>query len=167
MLQVRSDLEAGKAVLDVAEAATYCQALSKFQQVVEKSIKAMVAALNESGLSIVNIGSEHYPEKQIDALRLIKRAVSQDLLSRIYIIFSGHRLGEVRALCLLAPRFPTSGEAFRRNTEYPYQGPDSSWTAPAAVGSFRLEEVYRFRNLATEIVPMVARFVQATRRGLR
>lgn len=129
---------------------------SKFQQVVEKSIKAMVAALIESGVNVVNIGSDHYPQKQIDALLLIKRAVRQELLSHIHTIFSGHRLGEIRALCLLAPSLPP-----RRKTEYPYPDSAGGWTAPAAVGSFQMDEVYRFRNLASELIPMVARFVQA------
>ena len=161
MLQARSDLAAGHAVFIEADPATYCQAVSKFQQVAEKTVKAMIAALGESGIDIVNVGFDHYPQKQIDALLLLKRAGGPLLISHIRTIFSGHRLGEIRALCLLAPSLPP-----RRNTEYPYPDGAGGWTAPAAAGSFRSEDVYRFRSLATELVPMVARFVQSAKRGL-
>ena len=162
MLQARSDLDAGHAVFTVSDHGTYCQAIANFQQVVEKSIKSMIAAQIENGIEVVNIGSDHYPEKQIDALLLIKRAVSHELLSHIHSIFSGHRLGEFRALCLLAPRLPP-----RRNTEYPYPDDAGGWTAPAAEGSFNAAEVYRFRSLADEIAPLVGRFVQAARLSLK
>ena len=158
MLQVRSDLAAGHAVFSGSNPATYCQSIAKYQQAVEKAIKAMVAALNESGVSIVTVGADHYPQKQIDALLLIKRAVSRELISHIHSIFSGHRLGEVRALCLLAPALPP-----RRNTEYPFPDGAGGWNAPAAEGIFHTEEVYRFRALAGDLVPLVGRFVQAAR----
>lgn len=162
MLQARSDFEAGSKVLAEADPATYCQSISKFQQVVEKSIKAMVAALNENGINAVTTGADHYPQKQIDALLLIKRAVSRELISHIHSVFSGHRLGEIRALCLLAPGLPP-----RRNTEYPYPDGLGNWTAPAAGGSFSVDEVYRFWSLADDLVPQTGRFVQAARLSLR
>lgn len=158
MIQVQSDQLAGHTVFNAQEAATFCQAISKYQQVVEKSIKAMVAALTESGVAAVNIGSDHYPEKQIDALLLIKRAIGQDLIAQIRAVFSPYRLGEIRALCLLAPRLPP-----RRNTEYPYPDGQGGWTAPAVQGSFTAAEVYRFRRLSDQLVPIVGRFVQSVR----
>ncbi len=162
MLQVRSDLDAGHAVFSGADHATYCQAIANYQQVVEKSIKVTVAVLLELGINVVNVGSDHYPEKQIDALLLLKRAVRRDLLSHIHTIFSGHRLGEIRALCLLAPRLPP-----RRNTEYPFPDGEGGWTAPAAEGSFNVSEVYRFGSLADDLVPLVGRFVQAAQFSLK
>ncbi len=162
MMQARSDLKASAVVFQRDDPESYCQAIAKSQQAVEKSVKAMVAALKESGVDAVNISADHYPQKEIFALLLIKRAVSQELVGHIHTIFSGHRLGEIRALCLLAPNLPP-----RRNTEYPYPDGIGGWTAPAALGSFRVDEVYRFRALADDLVPLVGRFVQATEFNLK
>ena len=154
-VQITSDLEAATAIFTADNPGTYCQVIAKYQQVVEKSVNAMVAALNEVSGPVINIGTKHYPEKQINALLLMKFG-NQDLVRHVHAIFSEYRLGEIRALCLLAPSLPP-----RRNTEYPYPDGRGGWTAPAAAGNFRVEEVYRFRTLANEFVPMAGRFIQS------
>jgi HEPN domain-containing protein len=54
IMQAKSDLDAAKAVRKDSEFSTYCQALAKYQQVTEKSVKGMIAALSEAGFSQVS-----------------------------------------------------------------------------------------------------------------
>lgn len=155
IVQVKSDFATAEKLFDETQTSLYCQVIAKYQQVVEKSVNAMVAALNEVSGPVINIGTKHYPEKQINALLLMKFG-NQDLVRHVHTIFSEYRLGEIRALCLLAPSLPP-----RRNTEYSYPDGRGGWTAPAAAGNFRVEEVYRFRTLVNELVPMAGRFIQS------
>jgi HEPN domain-containing protein len=45
--QAQSDRESAERVLDLGDEPTFCHGIAKFQQAVEKSIKALVAALRD------------------------------------------------------------------------------------------------------------------------
>ena len=63
--QAHSDLAASGRVLIPTDGRTYCQAISKYQQAVEKTVKALGAALHSNG--IMTLPSKYYycsvPEK--------------------------------------------------------------------------------------------------------
>lgn len=167
LAQVESDLLAAERVLDRAQggAWSYCQAIAKQQQAVEKSIRTIVAALRESGLMNMPTRRIHRVDHEISALIRLSsahEAAPRDVGDHIRHLLNEHRRGEIRALCALAPRWPGPGDLFTQNHEYPFQSSDGSWRAPAEAGSFRLsEDVDRFRVLMNEVVRGTRRLVTA------
>jgi HEPN domain-containing protein len=163
--QARSDYRASSRLLDDQDHETYCQAIAKYQQVVEKSVKAIAAAIRDAGISPIYTGFTHEVEKIVSALVLLPRGKGPtDIKDRIKALLNeGHR-SEIRALCALAPKRPGPGELARRNTEYPFQRSDGSWIAPHDEGAFDLSDVERFRALATRIIEGSARTVSALER---
>jgi hypothetical protein len=83
IVQAESDLIAAQRVHKESEIGTYCQAIAKYQQCVEKSVKAMVAAINELGIPFHAISRNHNPVREIDALRGMKRVVSKAIINNI------------------------------------------------------------------------------------
>lgn len=167
ILQARSDLVAAQAVHKEGDASTYCQALAKYQQVTEKSVKGMVAALVELGIPQVSISGSHTLKHEmngLDVLRRRRRDIDTASLTTIDQLFRSYKI-EIEWLCLLAPSGPR-GLVYPRNTEYPFS--DSSaegWTAPAAPSSFSFSEFNRAHSLAWPLQPKAARFVSLLRRG--
>ena len=163
--QAHSDLDAARRLFDTDDDSSFCQAISKYQQVVEKSVKAMAAAVRDAGISPINTGFAHEVEKIVSALVFLPRGKAPtDIRNRISgLLHEGHR-SEIRALCALAPKRPGPGELARRNTEYPFQRPDGSWIAPHESGAFELSDVERFRDLASRISDGSARIVSALER---
>ncbi len=161
--QVRSDYAASIKVRDDKDASTYCQAIAKYQQVAEKSVKALTAAINDLGVPVA-ISRSHNPGLELDALRRTPHAV---LVEDIEKILTAKMHESIRELCSLAPRFPRAGDAHVRNTEYPFN-PDPAtlddWTAPASVGSFTLAEAESYRRLIWVLRSRVEKFVGTTRR---
>jgi len=142
-----------------------CHSIAKHQQTVEKSVKAIVAALSERGIIRVATGFRHTVERLVSALvHLPHSPGNKDLQGRIHGLLNEHHRAEIDALCLLAPKRPDPGQLARRNTEYPYQNADGSWRAPADDGSFREAEVDRFRRLAYRIHGGSCRIVSAASR---
>lgn len=137
VVQVKSDLEAGDKFYHENNPATYCQAIAKYQQTVEKSVKAMAAAVNDLG-SDLRITPSHLPTKEIDALLLLRRAIDNSSVNRLTNTFTKYRKA-VEGLCRLAPRWPEDGTSFTRNTEYPFRV-DGQWSAPAVQGTFTAQE---------------------------
>ncbi len=163
--QALSDHHAATRLLDVEDCATYCQAISKYQQVVEKSVKAIVAAVRDVGIRAINTGYMHEVEKLVSALVLLPKAKGPtNLKDQIKALLNEGRRGEIRALCALAPKRPGPGELARRNTEYPFQRPDGSWIAPHEEGAFDLSDVERFRSLASRIIEGAAKIISAVDR---
>jgi HEPN domain-containing protein len=80
--QAESDLLCAGRVLDPNDATTFCHSIAKCQQSVEKSIKALVAALRDAG--IINRGPtySHDLEREINILkRLPHKPRSKDIVS--------------------------------------------------------------------------------------
>src|SRR6185312_3123102 len=148
--QARSDLQASRRLFNTDDDGTFCQAIAKYQQVVEKSVKAIAAAVRDVGINAINIGFTHEVERVVSALVFLPRGKGPtNIKDQIKALLNeGHRR-EIKALCALAPKRPGPGELARRNTEYPYQRADGSWIAPHESGAFTISDVERFRTLAT------------------
>ena len=163
--QAQSDLDAAVFLHQQASknASMYCHAIAKYQQTVEKSVKAMVSAIVDLGIQFTTITASHLPSKEVDALLKIKQIDNKSLGSIARILTNKIRK-QIHDLCVLAPKFPEKGQPFPRNTEYPFEQ-GGTWTAPAASGVFTIEEVQDAKELAWVLHRQAARFVSAVRRG--
>ena len=147
--QAESDFAAASALFAPGKQATYCQAIAKYQQMVEKTINFIDATLRERGLLAGRVRAEHYPERMINRLVRLPQSGNKEVADRLVRIFS-RWLPDIYDLCDLAPKLPAKGEPYQRNTEYPFQLPDGEWTAPA-VSAFRQEDVHRFERVARQL----------------
>lgn len=164
--QANSDRKSIGRILDTSEHWTYCQAIAKCQQTVEKSIKALVAALRERGYLHIHTGRTHAVEQLVAAMvRLpVRRHATRDIRNHLLHLLDEHRRGEIRAVCHLAPRWPSAGQPFSRNTEYPFQAAAEKWAAPADDGVFGVNDIRRFRDLAERIYTEAHRLICAIER---
>jgi hypothetical protein len=161
LLQIHSDSIAAKRVLRHNDPSTFCQAVAKYQQVVEKSIKAMVAVVLELGIEFTTINSNHKPYKEMQALTNLARVIDSGSVEFIRNTFTVTRQADIEELCDLAPNYPEPGKPFLRNTEYPYNDAQGRWTAPAANDSFGLKDVKRFYELAWVLHVRATKFAQS------
>jgi len=162
-IQSRSDLAAGAKVFDKSDATTYCQAIAKYQQAVEKSIKGLVAGFKNAGILSCDLQNVHDVQKPMRVLmNLPRKADNKDIQNKIRGLLFENRRNVIATLCALAPK---GHKPVRRNTEYPFQKTDESWLAPAEVGAFAIEETARFSSLARKIVGDAPRIVRALRRA--
>ena len=162
LVQAAADMSAGEKLFQQDDPTSYCQAIAKYQQTVEKSIKAMVAAVNDLGSNLA-ITPHHMPIAEIDGLLSLRRAIDNASVRRLARIFELHR-NPVEELCRLAPRWPEDGKDFARNTEYPFLR-DGEWTAPAVQGSFTLQEAKRAQATARAVHKAANDFAVAIRLG--
>lgn len=151
-LQAQSDFVCATAILKLDQATTYCHAIAKYQQAIEKSIKAVIS--KKGG----NIGKNHAVRKHVDGLLRVTRpshgALGID--KSLHKIFAPEILRGIAEIDQLAPKYPTVGQPFPRNTEYPFEI-NGGWTYPAANGSFSRAETEKFRNVAYQVVESCAR----------
>lgn len=165
--QADSDLHGANRLYDVADHRTYCQTLAKYQQTVEKSIKAIAAAITDVGIPAVD--SAHYYRHNVDKLisvlqRLPKPQDNREIQGHVDKVMNDYYRSEIKALSELAPKRPAPGALHARNTEYPYEIAPGVWTAPALLGSFNEHEVERFKQLAEHVYQGTRQVVSALRR---
>jgi len=147
---------------------TRCHAIAKWQQTVEKCVKAIVAALRMAGVLHIEIGYGHKAARFIDVLIRLPHAVKHRAVQQeLRRLLDGRTRAGIVALDALAPRRPPPGQLPTRNTEYPFQDAAANWTYPASAGVFSQEETQRFRALAHRIVEGVGRITSAIRRRPR
>ncbi len=161
--QAISDRKAAEVLLGNKEGMGRCHAIAKWQQTVEKSVKAMVCALFDAGILGIGARAKHEVTRYVGTLTRLprapgKRPIQQHLHS---LLDQNTRLG-IKALDDLAPQFPP-----KRNTEYPFQEAGGQWTFPAAKDVFSSEEVQRFRELAHRVLNGAGWIVSAVRRRPR
>jgi HEPN domain-containing protein len=164
--QADSDRLAANRLYDKADHRTFCQTIAKYQQVVEKSVKAIAAAVRDAG--IVSLPQTHYYKHPVDKLisALRHHDWSEDdrgIQGRINRLLNDSCCLEVRSLSDLAPRKPSPGSLHARNTEYPYEIAAGQWTAPALLNSFSIKDVERFGQLAERIYQGTREIVSAIR----
>lgn len=162
IVQVESDFAAAEMLLVKTNATTYCEAISKYQQTVEKSVKAMAAAVNDLG-SDLTVTASHLPVSEIDGLLRLRRVIDNASVNRLAKIFNQHRTA-VEDLCRLAPRWPDDGESFARNTEYPFII-NGEWTAPAVGKTFTLQEAASAQSTARALHKAAIDFVESVKFG--
>jgi hypothetical protein len=163
--QADSDLYAAERMYDPTQPRTFCQAISKYQQAAEKSIKAIAAALCDRHIVFIPIGYHHETSRIASALRRPAKSNDvNDIQRHINHLLTPHIFRELKELDGLTPRKPVPGALHERNTEYPYELIAGHWTTPALAGSFTLHEVNRYSQLANQVVGGAKAIVSALRR---
>jgi len=147
----------------------WCHALAKYQQTVEKAVKAMVAALREAGFwRGPPIGFVHEVERHMRWLIRLRRTNNpQSVQRRLVRLFDADTRATIRAVEALTPQAPPPGERLRRNTEYPFHDANGDFTYPAAPDQFSSEEIDRFRALSHRLVESAHWVISALRRRPR
>lgn len=166
VVQIKSDFLAAEILLEksASDQSLICQAYGKYQQTVEKSVKALVSGILDQGVKFTSITRDHIPEKELAALRNLRRGVDNTSVKRLNRILTEKNCKSIKELCALAPKFPLPGLSFVRNTEYPFESA-SVWIAPASEGIFTLEQTRKTRTFAWVFHRNTIEFVFAVRRG--
>jgi hypothetical protein len=163
LYQARHDRQAAERFVEDEKGTDRCHAIAKWQQAVEKAIKAIVCALHEAGILQANFRRRHEVDPYVAVLiRLPRSAGNRTIQSLLHGLLDQNTRGAIRVLDGLAPQMPP-----RRNTEYPFQNEAGTWTYPAAKGVFSESEVEQFRSLAHRILESTGRIVSAIRRRPR
>jgi hypothetical protein len=160
--QASADREAAEQLIAEDKKTGRCHAIAKWQQTVEKSIKAIVCALHEAGILGAGPKPRHSVERYVDMLvRLPRTPGNKTIQNLLKGLLDQKTRSSIRTLDTLAPQLPT-----RRNTEYPFEIEIDSgkWTYPAAEGIFLAEEVDNFRSLSLRILESGFRILSAIRR---
>lgn len=142
-----------------------CHAVAKYQQTVEKAIKAIVAALRDIGVLHIEIGYQHEVERFMNVLiRLPRAAENKTVQQHLRGLLDENTRAGIRSLDALVPRRPPPGERPHKNTEYPFCDAEGEWIYPAADGVFSSEDVSRFRAMAHRIADRAGQILSAIRR---
>jgi hypothetical protein len=163
--QADSDWWAAARIFEPAESRSYCQAIAKYQQVVEKSIKAIAAGLRDRFIQSIPVGYRHDVSRIASAMRRPARPTdSTDIQHHINQLLNDHVLNEIKAIDSLAPRRPAPGALHERNTEYPFELIAGNWTAPSLPNVFSTNDANRFRIFAERVYGSAKEIVSALRR---
>jgi hypothetical protein len=81
--QGRADWQAAERFLADEEGTSRCHAIAKWQQTVEKSVKALVAALHDAGILSTNFRPRHEVARYIDILIRLPRAPGNRTIQQI------------------------------------------------------------------------------------
>jgi hypothetical protein len=165
LLQAQADREAAELLAGNEVRHSYCHAIAKWQQTVEKAIKSLVACLRHSGVLHIEIGYKHGVERFVSVLiRLPHARDNRTIQQQIHGFLDQQTRDGLRALDALVPHRPAAGNSPQRNTEYPFLKADGGWTYPAFEKVFSDEEIRQFRSLAQRVLDKVWRIVSALRR---
>jgi hypothetical protein len=160
LLQAEADWQAAERFKADEVGTGRCHALSKWQQTVEKTIKALVSALHDAGILGTGVRPTHDVARYVDALIRLPRPVRRQVIQRkLHGLLDQNTRTGISDLGNLAPQYPP-----QRNTEYPFQDERGQWTYPAAEGVFHQDEVQRFRALAYRVLEGARRIVSTLRR---
>jgi len=166
--QAASDLEAAETLWNGGKIkpTLYCQAIAKYQQSVEKSVKAVALDMRSAKMQLRGIGPDDYQRHPASAfVTAFVRGPSARkyplLPGQLCKFFDQKRRGLIKALDSLVPKKSDS-----RNTEYPYRLPGGTLQAPAHPTSFSLkQDVEPFRQLAHEVVDFAKKIIGVIARG--
>jgi hypothetical protein len=137
-----------------------CHAIAKWQQTVEKAVKALVSALHDAGILGAGVRTRHEVAPYVRMLIRLPRATGNRTIQHLlHGLLDQSTQAGIRALDGLAPQLPP-----RRNTEYPFPDALGQWSYPAAEGVFSPAEVQQFRTLAYRVLDGAERIVSAIRR---
>lgn len=155
MRQAESDLQAGIKLDIPNKPSTFCHALSKYQQAVEKAVKAVASVLQHGGVFSTGPGNKHPVAPLFSAILKIPRSDdNRDLMQKLDLVFSGSRRKELSALDALAPVYPAPGTLHARNHEYPFQNQSGDWCPPCDDTVFTKGEMKRFRAVANQVLKL-------------
>jgi hypothetical protein len=164
--QADSDRLAALRLYDPADHRTYCQVISKYQQIVEKIVKALAVAARDAGIVTLGGMYKHDLEKMITGLRLMPPSKTPlSIRDRVGRVLDSYWVGEIKALTSLAPKRPAGpGILHARNTEYPFETGPGVWTAPALPESFDPGDVERYRRVAEKVYRDLREIISAVER---
>jgi HEPN domain len=164
--QALSDRAAGERLVR-GGSMQWCHAVAKYQQTVEKAIKAIVVAVREAGIMTTRVGYGHSVENFVSSpfvsslLRRPRNPGNRDIARHLSGLLDQNTRHSIHSLESLIPRQPLAGQLHRKNTEYPFEHTLNGWTFPAADGVFSLGEVRRFRDLSYHIADGASRIITA------
>lgn len=164
--QATADRDAGETLARSGDEGDRCQTIAKWQQSVEKAVKAIMTGLRDANLGGGDVGFRHEVEGFVFAfLRSFGKTKHRNIFSLIRSIFDQKTRADVQALDRLVPLRPAPGKLPRRNTEYPFQTQPGEWDFPANAGVFSNDEVARFRRTAHRICNGAGKVLAAIQRG--
>lgn len=147
---------------NVEDGRTYCHAAAKYQQSVEKSVKAVVVILRHAQIMMINQPRQHRVDLLVTAILAIPRAaVPRDAFKRLSRLFSPAVRRDIQALDAIAPQWPAPGAPHAKNTEYPYEVAVGDWLPPADATTFSRGDMKRFRYTSRRVSKELDRVVDA------
>ncbi len=153
MTQARSDYRAAQRLDIPHDPTTRCQAIAKYQQCVEKSVKAILDKLHAAGVVPQGSDSKHSVARYIQTFALAPRgANNRSLLRQLAAVFTASVIAGVKQLDSLVPKYAQPPLPQRRNHEYPYQDAALDWHAPAEPTTFSTGEMKRIRDCAGRLM---------------
>jgi hypothetical protein len=165
--QALSDRSAAERFAGSEDSGQWCHAVAKYQQSVEKAIKAIVVAARDLGVS-TQIGYGHSVQPFVTMLLWFPRGGdNRDIAAKLRRLLDENTRSAIDSLERLIPRRPPPGQPHRKNTEYPFQDTHNQWTFPAADGAFSMGEVRRFRDLSYRIADGASRIITAIQHAPR
>ncbi len=162
MQQGDSDFRAAVRVDNHADARTRCQAISKYQQCVEKSIKGVLDKLFAAGVILQGSDRGHRVARYAAVLgRFPATPDNRALLSQMRRLFTERILNQINLLDSLVPAYPAAGGLAARNHEYPFQDAVGDWHAPSDEDVFTAGEMSRIRHCAGTLVRRLGQILDA------
>src|SRR6266516_3794837 len=110
MQQAESDFRAAQRVDNNADARTRCQAIAKYQQCVEKSVKGVLDKLHAAGITNAHSDSRHHVARYAAVFTNVPRTgQTSDLLSQLARLFTDTAVEQINLLDSLVPEYPAAG----------------------------------------------------------
>jgi hypothetical protein len=153
MRKAESDLRTAQLLDERNDANARCQAISKYQQCVEKSIKGVLDNLFAARLVIQGSDRSHRVPRYASVLVGFPATPdTRALLSQLRLLFSDRVLEQINLLDSFVPAYPARGTHAARNDEYPFQDVAGDWHSPSDADAFTAGEVKRIRRCSGLLV---------------
>jgi hypothetical protein len=153
MQQAESDFRAAQRVDIDADPRTRCQAISKYQQCVEKSVKCILDKLHAAHITNAHSDSRHHVARYAAVFTNIPQTKeTSDLLDQLARLFTKRIVEQMNLLDSLVPQYPELGNLALRNHEYPFQKSTTEWRAPCNKDAFSAGEIKRIRRCAGTLI---------------
>ncbi len=162
MQQAESDFRAAQRVDNDADARTRCQAISKYQQCVEKSVKGVLDKLHGAGVTNARSDRSHKVARYAAVFTNIPRTrQTSGLLNQLARLFNDTVVEQINLLDSLVPEYPAARTLAARNHEYPFQVTVADWRAPCDEDAFAAGELKRIRNCAGALIVGLRKILDA------
>jgi HEPN domain-containing protein len=162
MQQAESDFRTAQRVDINVDARTRCQAISKYQQCVEKSVKGVLDRLHDAGVTNAHSDRGHHVARYAAVFTNIPRTrQTGDLLNQLARLFTDSVVEQINLLDSLVPQYPAAGVLAARNHEYPFQQAVADWRAPSDNDAFTAGEIRRIRHTAGSLILGLRRMLDA------
>jgi hypothetical protein len=162
MQQAESDFGAAQRIDNDADARMRCQAISKYRQCVEKSVKGVLDKLHGAGVTNAHSDSRHHVARYAAVFTNVPRTrQTSNLLNQLASVFTDTVVEQINLLDALVPEYPAVGALAARNHEYPFQRAIADWRAPSDENAITAGEIRRIRNCAGSLIIGLRRIFDA------